>query len=80
LKISVLVRNPEQISVLEQKGLNVILFSGLDDTDAIKKAASEHDIVINSASAFHYQSAEAIINGLAERRKVTGSPVHLIHV
>jgi hypothetical protein len=80
LKISVLVRNPEQICLLEQKGLNVILFSGLDDTDTIKKAASEHDIVVNSASAFHHQSAEAIIDGLAERQKVTGSPVHLIHV
>ncbi|KAH8705390.1 NAD dependent epimerase/dehydratase family protein [Talaromyces proteolyticus] len=79
LKISVLVRKPEHISLLEQKGLNVILFSGLHDTDAIKKAASEHDIVINTANSYHSQSAEAIIDGLAERQKVTGKSVHLIH-
>lgn len=80
LKISVLVRKPEHVGVLEQKGLNVILFSGLDDTDAIKNAASEHDIVINAANSYHPQSAEAIIDGLAERQNVTGNPVHLIHV
>lgn len=66
--------------MLEQKGLNVVLFSGLDDTDAINKAASEHDSVINAANSYHYQSAEVIIDGLAERQKVTGNPVHLIHV
>lgn len=80
LKISVLVRKPEHVTVFEQKGLNVILFAGLDDTDAIKKAASEHDVVINAANSYHCESAKAIIDGLAERQKVTGKPVHFIHV
>jgi nucleoside-diphosphate-sugar epimerase len=55
------------------------VFKGLDDLDAVKQAASEHDIVINAASASHDKSAVAIVQGLAERKKRTGGAVHYIH-
>jgi nucleoside-diphosphate-sugar epimerase len=79
LSISALVRKPEHVELLEQQGVTAILFAGLDDTGAVRKAASEHDIVINTANAFHTKAAEAIIDGLAERQRETGTPAHLIH-
>lgn len=79
LTFSALVRKKEHCELLEKHGVKAILFSGLDDIEAVKKAASEHDIVINTASAFHADAAAAIIEGLAERQKATGKQVHLIH-
>jgi hypothetical protein len=79
-RISVLVRKQEQAEVLSKKGVKPILFGGLDDTTALKDAASQHDIVINAASAFKPQAAEALILGLAERKRQVGNDAHLIHV
>ncbi|TQV93065.1 hypothetical protein V2A60_003623 [Cordyceps javanica] len=79
LSISALVRQQEQADVLRAKGVNGIVFSGLDDTDVARRVASENDIVINTASAFHAEAAEAIINGLADRQKATGKKSVLIH-
>ncbi|KAH6627220.1 hypothetical protein B0J18DRAFT_489965 [Chaetomium sp. MPI-SDFR-AT-0129] len=77
---SALVRKQEQADILTAKGINAIIFSDLDDSDALKKAASEHDIVIHSANGFHAASAKALIEGLAERKKSTGGkPVFYIH-
>ena len=78
--ISALVRKQEQADKLQQNGVQPILFSGLDDTELLTKVASEHDIVINTASAFHNRAAAAIIEGLARRKKDTGKEVHLVHV
>jgi nucleoside-diphosphate-sugar epimerase len=55
------------------------LFKGLDELDVIKKAASEHDVVINAASAARDKVALVIIEGLAERKQRTGRAVHYIH-
>ncbi|KAJ5375755.1 hypothetical protein N7517_007761 [Penicillium concentricum] len=77
--ISALVRNEEHVSKLKTRAIESILFKGLDDLDTIKKAASEHDIVINAASASHDKSASAIIQGLAERKQHTGRAVQYIH-
>ena len=44
--ISVLVRGKDKASVLESKGVRTILFEGFDDSEVIKKAASEHDCKI----------------------------------
>lgn len=60
--------------------MNAILFGGLDDTDAVRKVAAEHDVVINTADARHSKAADAIINGLADRQKSTGKATHLVHV
>ena len=39
-----------------------------------------HLVVIHMASGFHSGSAEALIRGLAERKKKVGREVHYIHV
>lgn len=58
-----------------------IIFTSLDDDiELLKKAASEHDIIINTASAARSIGAKALVEGLAERRKTTGEPVWFIHV
>ncbi|KAI9045670.1 NAD-dependent epimerase/dehydratase [Aspergillus affinis] len=77
--ISALVRNAEHVSTLNARAVKPILFKGLDDLDTIKEGASEHDIVVNAASASHDKSASAIIQGLAERKQRTGRAVHYIH-
>lgn len=80
LSVSVLVRKPEQADYFKAQGVNAILFNGLDQTDLLRKTASEHDIVVNTASAFEHQAAEALIQGLAERKRTSDSPVYYIHV
>ena len=69
LTFSALVRKKEHCELLGKHGVKAILFSGLDDLEVVRKAASEHDVVINTASAFHADAAAAIIEGLAERQK-----------
>lgn len=41
--------------------------------------ASEHDIVINSASAFNVEAAKALIDGLASRQEQTGQKTVYTH-
>ncbi|KAL2785960.1 hypothetical protein BJX66DRAFT_342579 [Aspergillus keveii] len=77
--ISVLVRGEEQARVLQEKGLRTINFKGFDDDSTIKKAASEHDIVINTASGFEAGLAASLIRGLGDRKNALGVDVHYIH-
>ncbi|KAH6889858.1 NAD dependent epimerase/dehydratase family protein [Thelonectria olida] len=77
--ISAFVRKQDHADLLKEKGVNPILFSGLDDTKIVREVASKHDIVINSASAFLSDAAEALILGLADRKKETGKETHFIH-
>ncbi|KAH7136400.1 NAD dependent epimerase/dehydratase family protein [Dactylonectria macrodidyma] len=78
-QLSALVRKKEQADLLTTKGVHAIVFDGLDDTAFIREVASKHDIVINTASAFHSGAAEALILGLADRKRDTGRETHLIH-
>lgn len=75
-----LVRKPEHAEYFKSIGMTPVMFENLDQVDLLKKEASEHDIVINSASAFRALGARALIEGLAERKKNTGEPVWFIHV
>jgi uroporphyrinogen-III synthase len=43
LEISALVRGEDKAKVLKEHGVNAILFRDLDDSEALTKAASEHD-------------------------------------
>jgi nucleoside-diphosphate-sugar epimerase len=79
LQISVLVRSKTQAKKLTGLGVHPILFQDFDDTATITKAASEHDIVIHTASGLHTNSAIALVRGLAERKKSTGRNVIFIH-
>lgn len=61
-------------------GVTPVLFRDLDDSEFLAAAASEHDIVIHTASGFHLGSALALVAGLGARKKATGSLVHYVHV
>ncbi|KFY49662.1 hypothetical protein V496_09883 [Pseudogymnoascus sp. VKM F-4515 (FW-2607)] len=77
--ISALVRNEEQAAVLRKTGITPVLFDGLDDLEANRKAPSENDVVINAASASHNTSVKAWIEGLSQRQKATGKKAYYIH-
>ncbi|RFU29850.1 hypothetical protein B7463_g6514, partial [Scytalidium lignicola] len=77
--ISALVRDEDKAKVLIEKGVKPILFKSLDESEVLKKAASEHDVVIHTASGFHTESARSLILGLAERKKQTRNEVYYIH-
>ncbi|KAF6834529.1 BNR repeat domain-containing protein [Colletotrichum musicola] len=79
VSITVLVRKQEQADLLREKGLNAVLFNGLDDSDQLRAAASEHDYIIHTPTGFHTGSAVALIEGLGERSQKTGKDVHFIH-
>ncbi|KAL3465083.1 hypothetical protein BJX64DRAFT_253741 [Aspergillus heterothallicus] len=78
-EISVLVRGEHPARVLKGRGLTTVDFKGFDDDAAIRKAASEHDVVINAASGFEAGLATGLIRGLAERKNALGVDVHYIH-
>ncbi|KAG9229448.1 hypothetical protein BJ875DRAFT_410865 [Amylocarpus encephaloides] len=77
--ISVLVRGEDKAKVYETKGLRPILFNSLDELELLRQVASEHDIVIHTASGFHTAAARALVLGLGDRRKATGQEVHYVH-
>ncbi|EFQ29652.1 NAD dependent epimerase/dehydratase [Colletotrichum graminicola] len=79
LDITVLVRKQEQANLLKQKGVEAIVFEGLDDSNFLRKTASEYDYVIHTPTGFHASSAVALIEGLAQRKIQTGKDVHFIH-
>ena len=80
LSITALVRKQEQADVLKNKGIDTIVFKGLDDLQFLKKVASEHGYVLRTVTGSHDGSAVALIEGLAERKKQTGKDIHYIHV
>jgi nucleoside-diphosphate-sugar epimerase len=73
------VRGEEKAKVLAEHGVKPILFTSLDDSAALTAAASQHDIVINTASGFHTGAAKALILGLGQRKRDTGNDVYFIH-
>lgn len=45
LSFSALIRRPEQAAKLEALGVKTLRFQGLDDLEACKDAASQHDSI-----------------------------------
>ncbi|KAL8304524.1 hypothetical protein RB597_004324 [Gaeumannomyces tritici] len=78
-RISALVRKEEQAAVLRGLGVDPILFRGLDDVDALRRAAADHDAVVHTASSQHDASVVALIRGLGDRKEATGRETHFIH-
>ncbi|KAF5865541.1 hypothetical protein ETB97_003385 [Aspergillus alliaceus] len=78
-QIDVLIRGAERGPQFQELGVGVILFDSLDETEFIRKLAREYDVIINTASAFHSESAIAMITGLSDRQAQTGRKTHLIH-
>ncbi|KAI5458593.1 hypothetical protein BGZ63DRAFT_391697 [Mariannaea sp. PMI_226] len=79
LSITTPVRRKEQFEVLEALGVHPVIFRDLDDVDFLSERASEHDVVIHTASGFHLASAMALVGGLGLRRRSTERDVHYIH-
>lgn len=80
LQISVLVRNDSRAEYFSSVGFKVYTIQDLDDVDAIKAAASEHDVVIHTASGYHTASARALIQGLGMRKKLNSDAnLYYIH-
>ncbi|KAG4433790.1 hypothetical protein IFR05_010729 [Cadophora sp. M221] len=71
--ISVLVRGEEKVPIFKALGVTPILFQSLDDSELLRKIASEHDIVIHTASGYHTSSAKSLILGLGDRVAATGA-------
>jgi hypothetical protein len=56
-----------------------ILFTSLDGSATLTAAASQHDIVINTASGFHTGAAKALILGLGQPKRNNGKDVFFIY-
>ncbi|OGE56666.1 hypothetical protein PENARI_c003G08871 [Penicillium arizonense] len=78
-QIDVLLRGEERGALFDSFGVQVIPFQSLDETDFIRKLSSDYDVIINTASAFHTESAKAMISGLGDRQSKTGQKTHFIH-
>ncbi|KAH7408891.1 hypothetical protein BKA64DRAFT_383831 [Cadophora sp. MPI-SDFR-AT-0126] len=77
--ISVLIRGEEKAQTFKDLGVTPILFKSLDESELLRKVASEHDIVIHTASGYHTSSAKSLILGLGDRVAATGAKVHYFH-
>ncbi|KAH7150569.1 NAD dependent epimerase/dehydratase family protein [Dactylonectria estremocensis] len=77
-EFTALVRHEPHADALRHKGINVLMFSGLDDLDIVREVAARHDIVINTASTFHTPVAKSIIDGLGDRKTAAEKQTHLI--
>ncbi|KAL5318042.1 hypothetical protein ACEPPN_015146 [Leptodophora sp. 'Broadleaf-Isolate-01'] len=77
--ISVLIRGEEKVPTFKALGVTPILFQSLDESELLRKIASEHDIVIHTASGYHTNSAKSLILGLGDRVAATGAKVHYLH-
>lgn len=76
--ISALVRRPGDAKKMHALGVTPVMGS-LDDHDLLRKESARASIVFNTANCDHQESATAIIRGLSERAKATGSRPILIH-
>lgn len=70
-------RRPEHGKQLESSGASVVL-GDLKDTQKITDLAREFDVILHTATADHKPSVEAIIAGVAERKK-QGKKTIFIH-
>ncbi|PVH67617.1 NAD(P)-binding protein [Cadophora sp. DSE1049] len=77
--ISVLIRGEEKVPTFKDLGVTPILFQSLDESELLRKVASEHDIVIHTAQGYHVSSAKSLVLGLGDRVAATGAKVHYLH-
>lgn len=80
LILTAVVRRQDQADVLSKTGVRTELFKSLDDTEHLRRLASEHDIVFHCATGLHTASAEALVLGLGDSMKKTGRQTFYIHV
>jgi len=75
--VTALVRNAELAAVFEKAGVKTVLGT-LDDSELITAQATQHDVIINTASCDHLPSVEAVLAGIRQRILV-GHPSIYIH-
>jgi nucleoside-diphosphate-sugar epimerase len=84
--ITCLVRGDDRAATLTSaygSRVRCIVYEGLDDVKATEAAASQADIVIGATLGFHSASAQALLRGLAQRRrqgKSADGNVWMIHL
>ena len=71
-----LVRREEHAKQIEKSGASTVL-GDLDDTALITAQVLSHDIVFHTATADHQPSAEAIVEGVAQRAKNGKSTIYI---
>ena len=70
------VRRKEHAKQIEESGASSVQ-GDLDDTALITKQTLDHDIVFHTATADHQASAEAIVEGVAQRAKSGKSTIYI---
>ncbi|KAG6830660.1 hypothetical protein H0H92_015557 [Tricholoma furcatifolium] len=78
LKITALVRSAEKAGKLNALGVETVV-GALQDLDSLEKAASEADVVINTADSDDLDAVRAILRGLEKQHATTGKVPLLIH-
>ena len=80
IEIAVVIRNDKRAEYFSSLGLKIYPIKDLDDSEALRAAASENDVVIQAASGYHAASATALIEGLGLRKKRhSDAEVYFIH-
>lgn len=79
-ELTALVRKKEQGDLLQDKGILVRFFSGLDDLEECRKIANDYDVVIAAAMGTHDESCAAWVYGLSDRQKRLGTKCYYVHV
>lgn len=69
--INVLTRDDSRATTFrsDERIAEVFMIKNFDDTEAIVRAASQNDIIINCGPGYHETSARALIKGLACRKQ-----------
>lgn len=75
-KVTGYVRGKEHAKAIEASGAATVL-GDLNDTVLITKQTLDHDIVFHTATADHQPSAEAIVEGVAQRAKSGKSTIYI---
>ncbi|KAE9406930.1 NAD(P)-binding protein [Gymnopus androsaceus JB14] len=80
VKITCLVRGNNRAALLRKQLAVATVVVDLDDTEKVKKAAAEADVVINAANADHPTGAQALVDGLEDRLNATGKKCIIVHL
>ncbi|MBG0511628.1 NAD-dependent epimerase/dehydratase family protein [Agrobacterium sp. MOPV5] len=76
--ISALVRRERDAEMMREIGVEPVVGS-LDDSNLLRRESARASIVFNTANCDHQPSARAIVQGLSEYAKATGTRPILIH-
>ncbi|GLR90548.1 NAD-dependent epimerase/dehydratase family protein [Bradyrhizobium iriomotense] len=76
--IRALLRRPADAAAMRELGAEPVIGS-IDDSGLLRREAAGADVVFDTANCDHQPSARALIHGLSERARATGTRPILIH-